>query len=191
MYDDFCCTLDRWISILRVSTLYELPQVRERAIREINAERHEVELDPVRKIEVAQENKVPEWLARAYEALCQRERGLDDEEAQRLGVVTTNRLWAAREAVRRLNGSHNLYGYSAPNPNVWKEQRYSPSSVTHTVSEIFWPPEPLPPPPTREPDSPQLELWDPLPTLRGVPGKMKKTKGKMRVAACDLPRPSP
>jgi hypothetical protein len=185
MYDDFYCTLDQWISILRVSTLYELPQVRERAIHEINAERHEVELDPVRKIELAQENNVPEWLARAYEALCQRERGLDDEEAQRLGVVTTNRLWAAREAVCR-SGGYATYGYSSNPSNVWKEERYSTSTVTQKVSEIFWPPQPKPKPIPPMPgfESPLLEPSDFLPTWRnatasGGGGKKKKKRVKM------------
>jgi hypothetical protein len=116
MYDDFECTLDQWVSILRVSTLYELAQVRECAIREIDAERHERELDPVSKIELAQECDVPAWLPRAYEALCQRERGLDEGEAIRLGVVITNRLWAAREDVRRESAFPEPASRAPPSP---------------------------------------------------------------------------
>jgi hypothetical protein len=39
-------------------------------------------------------------LPECYEALCQRNTGLEDSEAEKLGIATTNRIWKAREAVQ-------------------------------------------------------------------------------------------
>jgi hypothetical protein len=105
-------------------------------------------------------------LPECYEALCQRNTGLEDSEAEKLGIATTNRIWKAREAVQAeaqeakarealVVGKRSksfrvatevpaeLITKPPEPPTEWDHSRYAASTVTRIVKEIFEP-QPLP-----------------------------------------------
>jgi hypothetical protein len=168
MYDDFECTLDQWISILHVSSLYKLMRVRARAIREIDDDRHKAELDPVRRIVLANEYEVSAWREPAYEALCQREWGPTYDEAEMLGLSFTNKLWQAREAMRRPEGP-GKYVLGALEPQI------PPPPSSDLVEPGALEPQ-MPPPPSPDLVGPAPADEDVLPG----PALRKKAAGKRK-----------
>jgi len=143
MHDDFKFSLDEWISILSISSRYDMDTIRQRAIRQIIS--HRPRIDPVVKIALAEKHNIPDWLASAYASLCQRANPLEEWEAERLGMRVAVKLARAREAVREFSSRP-----PSPRENVWPEptpaeptfpdyEPYDASHVMRIVNEVFWP----------------------------------------------------
>ena len=92
-------SLDQWVSLLSISTRFQLDRIRRRAISKI--EGHSPQLSAVDKVVFAIKHSVEPWLIPAYCDICERTEPLTDQEAEKLGVVTTARLARARELLRR------------------------------------------------------------------------------------------
>jgi len=89
-------SLDEWISILKLATLWDMPRIRERAIRHMVP----IMTDPVRKIEIAREYDIDDWMLPALNQLVQRDQALTMEEGERLGMEYTLKLASIRECCR-------------------------------------------------------------------------------------------
>jgi hypothetical protein len=137
MYHNYNPSLSDWVSVLSIATRFGFQRVRERAIIEIESSRFQRELGPVQKIVWAEKYDVHKWFFACYEALCQRDAGLKDSEAEALGPMKTNRIWKAREAVRR-DGSRNYSEMpSTESPTDWDIKTYNMQMVSNVVEEVF------------------------------------------------------
>ena len=92
-------SIDQWVSLLSISSRFQLDRIRRRAISEI--ESHHPQLHAVDKVVLAVKQSVDPWLNPAYCDICERTEPLTDQEAEKLGAVTTARLARARELLRR------------------------------------------------------------------------------------------
>jgi len=92
-------SLDQWISLLSISTRFQLDRIRRRSISEI--ESHNPQPGAVDKVVLAIRHSVEHWLIPAYCDICERTEPLTDQEAEKLGAVTTARLARARELLRK------------------------------------------------------------------------------------------
>ncbi|KAF9642120.1 hypothetical protein BDM02DRAFT_3106039 [Thelephora ganbajun] len=92
-------SLDQWVSLLSISTRFQLDRIRRRAISEI--EGHHPQLHAVDKVVLSVKHSVDPWLIPAYCDICDRTEPLTDQEAEKLGAVTTARLARARELLRK------------------------------------------------------------------------------------------
>jgi hypothetical protein len=151
MYHDHEASLADWICVLDLATRFGFRRVRERAKIEIGSDRFRRELGPVQKIVCAQTYDIQEWLLECYEALCQRRRGLEDNEAEALGATTTNRIWKAREAVRNADPRYVPETSSSQVPIDWDIKTYNTLTVVRIVKDVFEHP-------------PPCSTSDPLPT---------------------------
>ncbi|KAK7472353.1 hypothetical protein VKT23_000470 [Stygiomarasmius scandens] len=93
---DHMPSLDEWISILKLATLWDMPRIRERAIRHMAP----IMTDPVQKIEIAREYDIDDWMLPALNQLVQRDHALTMEEGERLGMEYTLKLASIRECCR-------------------------------------------------------------------------------------------
>ncbi|KAF5355550.1 hypothetical protein D9758_006304 [Tetrapyrgos nigripes] len=91
--EDFIPTLDEWISILKLSTLWDMPRIRERAIKRMVP----LMQDPIQKIEIAREYEIDDWMLPALNQLVQRDEALSVEEGKKLGLEYTLKLASIRE----------------------------------------------------------------------------------------------
>jgi len=98
MHKETIPPLFAWTSLLSISTRFNMHRVRSRAIIEID--NFQPRIDPVDQVVLAVKHDVPEWLAPAYAALCQRADPVGIEEARKLGLETTVLLAKAREVAR-------------------------------------------------------------------------------------------
>jgi len=93
---------DEWMTLLSLSTLFKMPRIRNRAIKEI--ELFNPPLDPVSTIALAIPDKhdIQEWLKPAYVELCRRDDPISEHDAEKLGLKITVGLFHARERSRKL-----------------------------------------------------------------------------------------
>ncbi|TFK25660.1 hypothetical protein FA15DRAFT_589943, partial [Coprinopsis marcescibilis] len=89
-------TADEWTSILKLSTSYDFPTLRRRAISELGALTSAVD-----RIVLAQVHDVREWLVPAYCELVTRGRAVSMEEGERLGVGSVVKIWEVEGELRR------------------------------------------------------------------------------------------
>jgi hypothetical protein len=141
MYRDHEASLAEWIHVLDLAKRFGFPRVQKRAIIETGSVRFRQDLGPVQKIVYAKKYNVPDWLPECYEALCQRQRGLEDSEAKALGTATTNQIWKAREAVRASCVTDTgcfaeLLNLSSP-PIDWDLKTYDMLTVAQIVKNVF------------------------------------------------------
>jgi hypothetical protein len=113
-------TSAEWTSVLRLSTMWELAEVREKAIAELSSlmpgDFHHLLFD---KIMLAKECKVRQWLIDGYVELVVRQRIISVEEAEVLGWETAARLLRVREEYRidpSASSTLPALGPSAPSP---------------------------------------------------------------------------
>ena len=92
-------SIDQWVSLLSISTRFQLDRIRRRAISEIEA--HHPQLHAVDRVVLAVKHSVDPWLIPAYCDICERAEPLMDQEAEKLGAVTTARLARTRELLRK------------------------------------------------------------------------------------------
>jgi hypothetical protein len=148
MRDDFKPYLQEWISILSVSSRYDMDNIRQRAIREIDS--HRPRVDPINKIVLAEQHNIPGWLAPAYACVCQRAHPLEEWEAEKLGMTVTVKLARAREAVRELplrpsspqSAADHFWGQTPVETESLGVADYEPydcREVQRIIDEVFWP----------------------------------------------------
>jgi len=88
-------TRQEWMSVLKLSTMWEFSDIRERAIQELLKE--DMGMQTIEKIECARSFRVKEWLVEGYTELLKRAETITDEEGERLGWKTAAKLLLIRE----------------------------------------------------------------------------------------------
>jgi hypothetical protein len=156
MHNETTPTLSAWISLLSISTHFEMKRIRSRAIAEILSFRPRI--DPVDQVVLAVRHDIPEWLPLGYAALCQREEAIEVEEARKLGLETTVMLAKAREIVRKNAGAVAVqtpiamsFGFGRNQTHQHTQVRtnqdpepFDAALVSRIVNDVFWPSPVLP-----------------------------------------------
>jgi len=88
-------TQQDWISVLKLCTLWEFTDIRERAIQELLKE--EIKMGTIEKMECGKSYQVQEMLLGGYAELLKRTETITAEEAERLGWRTAAKLLLLRE----------------------------------------------------------------------------------------------
>ncbi|EMD36835.1 hypothetical protein CERSUDRAFT_114751 [Gelatoporia subvermispora B] len=132
MHTDRCFSLNDWTNLLSFSHRFFCDDIRERAIREIDA--YTPVIDPVDKIVLGEKYDVLEWLYPSYEALCQRRSSITLVEAAKLGLTTTALLAQAREEVRACAG---LVSYAYLGQGMQDQPLYDSTNVANVVRRVF------------------------------------------------------
>ncbi|KAJ7802530.1 hypothetical protein B0H14DRAFT_3488399 [Mycena olivaceomarginata] len=142
MYRQQTFSLSQWITLLSVSTRLSFDLLRAQAIQSI--EDSPTTLDPIDKLVLAINYKIPEWLTPAYIALCQRPSCLEEWEAEKIGLKKTVQIARAREAFR--DASHRS---RTPSPMFWGRPaqlspvqpmvNYQAARAARIVDEVFFP----------------------------------------------------
>jgi len=97
---EYDLTQQEWISVLKLSTMWEFIDIREVAMKQLSTDR--MEMTTFVKIECGRTYEVKKWLLDGYVELVKRGKAITDEEAQLLGWSTTARLLRLREQFLRL-----------------------------------------------------------------------------------------
>lgn len=85
-----------WTSILKLSTLWDLEELRKRSIAELTS----LKTNPIDKIVLARAYKVSEWVTSSYTELVFRDTAITDNEVATLGYEAACRLFQLRETTR-------------------------------------------------------------------------------------------
>jgi len=86
------------MAILDLCTKWEIKDVKSLASRELSS----MDLDPIEKIEFQQKNDLnAQWAYEAYISLCSRAGPLTVEEARRLGIEITVKIFTVREGLEK------------------------------------------------------------------------------------------
>jgi len=88
-------TQQEWISVLKLSTMWEFTDIRAKAIQELSKE--DMGMGTIKKIECARSFEVKGWLLEGYIELLKRAETITYEEAECLGWQTTAKLLLLRE----------------------------------------------------------------------------------------------
>jgi hypothetical protein len=147
MYRQSSFSLSQWITLLSISTRLQFDLLRAHAIQSI--EDSPTALDPIDKLVLAMKYKIPEWLAPAYTALCQRPNCLEEWEAEKIGLKKTVQIARAREAFRDANHHPRVASPSpvyrrskkmlAPSPVPEPVVDYQAVRAARIVDEVFFP----------------------------------------------------
>ncbi|KAI4517259.1 hypothetical protein GGG16DRAFT_52697 [Schizophyllum commune] len=87
-------TVDDWIAVLELSTMWGFTDIREVAIKKLGS----LTMDPVHKIVTQMRYDIERaWSLDAFDALCRRPKPLDIEEGERLGVEVLAKVASTRE----------------------------------------------------------------------------------------------
>ena len=86
-------TRSEWESVLRLSTIWELLDIRTRAIKELSM----LNMSAVDKILLGRECSVTEWVVNGYLVMAKASFSIDEEDARRLGWETAFRVLRVRE----------------------------------------------------------------------------------------------
>ncbi|KAJ7118416.1 hypothetical protein C8R43DRAFT_934164 [Mycena crocata] len=135
--------ISQWITLLSISTRLQFDLLRAQAIQSI--EESPTALDPVDKLVLAVKYSIPEWLAPAYTALCQRPNCLEEWEAEKIGLKKTVQIARAREAFRdaeyRSRAPSPVYCWrpAAPSPIPSPAMDYHATRAARIVDEVFFP----------------------------------------------------
>ena len=149
-------SVSEWTALLSISTRYAFDRIRSRAIAALapGPTPYSTQLvDPVDIVVLAVKHDVPQWLETAYVSLCMREHSLEEEEGEKLGVVTSiklakarERFWreqtAAAQSEGRLEEDVRLgRGNTARRISVLLGQPVCPkrARAMQIVHEVFWP----------------------------------------------------
>ncbi|KAI5997632.1 hypothetical protein F5J12DRAFT_333967 [Pisolithus orientalis] len=89
---------DQWVSVLKLSTMWEFTGLRNAAIRYLD---HPLRpLDPISKVELALQYNIEEWLLPALLVLARRSAPISIEEGRRIGFENALKLASVREKFR-------------------------------------------------------------------------------------------
>ncbi|KAF9460412.1 hypothetical protein BDZ94DRAFT_1266178 [Collybia nuda] len=141
---------EQWIDLLSIATRFDFQSVRRYSISAI--QKRVSPLEPVKRICLAVKFDIPEWLAAAFESLCQRDNPLEIFEAEIIGLKYTTLLARAREEIRdsaRNSTSRNKkekFQFVFDDLEEQKENLpYDASLVTRIVKRVFFPSDPAHP----------------------------------------------
>jgi len=84
--------VEEWISVLKLSTMWAIFEMRELAISQLSES-----TDLVTKVILARKYNVSAWLFAAYEGLAKRKESISVTEAEKLGLTTAIRIVQIRE----------------------------------------------------------------------------------------------
>ncbi|KAJ7243589.1 hypothetical protein B0H12DRAFT_829320 [Mycena haematopus] len=143
MYHRASFSLSQWITLLSISTRLGFDLLRAQAIHSI--EESPTTFDPIDKLVLAMKYSIPEWLAPAYTALCQRPNCLEEWEAEKIGLKKTVQIARAREAFRdsATYGAHApspVYSWRSPSPVMGLAPMvdYQTKRAARIVDEVFF-----------------------------------------------------
>jgi hypothetical protein len=89
---------DDWIAILDLACRWDFNDIRDLCIKELGS----VELDPLQKISLQQKHNIDtQWAYSSYITLCARNDPLTVEEATKLGIEVTVKIFTVREKLER------------------------------------------------------------------------------------------
>ncbi|KZV74154.1 hypothetical protein PENSPDRAFT_573314, partial [Peniophora sp. CONT] len=101
--------IDEWMSVLKLSTMWNLDDLREKSVSE--ADTGVSQLGPVEKLVLAKRYSVSRWFIEAAEDLGKRETIPTAEERARLGAETSFALLDLRERSWNYGDKHTLSGH--------------------------------------------------------------------------------
>ncbi|KZV74155.1 hypothetical protein PENSPDRAFT_682138 [Peniophora sp. CONT] len=104
-------TVEEWMSVLKLSAMWCLDDLRARAIESADGQIKEMP-DVVDRILLARRHNVSQWLIDGYEILGKRASYLSGDEQTRLGLPTAVKLSELREQSWSWYSTHNRYGGS-------------------------------------------------------------------------------
>lgn len=148
-----------WISILSVSTRFDMKQLRYKAIQQLDHGWGWGDyLDAVDRAVLAVQYDIAQWLPIAYRELAQRKEPIEVEEARKLGIDVTCLLAKARESLRCQKQTDEVPAEKCkeeagdiPTGKKGKNKKSSSPSASYAqgplvdriIQELFWPtPEP-------------------------------------------------
>lgn len=107
-------SIDSWISILRLSSLWRMGDMRNNAIEHLTPRLSNVSPDD--RILLGRRHSVAHWISSGYEDLTKREDAVSLEEAGKIGLETALRIQHVRESLwkrdhKKMYNSHRQYGY--------------------------------------------------------------------------------
>ncbi|KAF8967758.1 hypothetical protein BDZ97DRAFT_1916695 [Flammula alnicola] len=103
---DLCLKKEEWVSVLKLSTIWNMKEIREYAIHRLSTD---VVLPPIEKIQLARANKVARWLDEGVTGLVGGDHRLTLEELATLGWETAALiLWIRENSNLSVNGSRTL-----------------------------------------------------------------------------------
>ncbi|KAI6124775.1 hypothetical protein EDD16DRAFT_521522 [Pisolithus croceorrhizus] len=92
---------DEWISVLKLSTMWEFASLRTAAVRGLEANvASPCRLDLIEKVVFATRYDIKEWLLPSLLAIARRPNPISVEEGRRLGIETALKLASVREKLR-------------------------------------------------------------------------------------------
>lgn len=115
-------TLEEWMSILKLTTMWHFHGLRRTAIDKLTPLVQNG--DPIQWIVLARKCDVHEWLLPALNALARRPQALQLHEVNSLGIATVVKMAEVRESFNRESfnkGSHKHSKYSRGTGNVERE----------------------------------------------------------------------
>ncbi|RDB16607.1 hypothetical protein Hypma_002794 [Hypsizygus marmoreus] len=92
---DLALSKKDWVSALKLATMWNFRSIREHAITRLS----NLDMDPIEKVTLAKEYKVPKWLLTGYHDIVKRTAPITPDEATRLGLGTTVYLFHIREEI--------------------------------------------------------------------------------------------
>jgi len=98
-----------WISIFKVSTMWNCYELRAVAIKKINFKIQKnpptTKLDPIKLVSLGREYFVDSWVLRGFETLVNREKRMSETDAHAIGMLETFRIMSLREERYRRKAS--------------------------------------------------------------------------------------
>ena len=95
-------SLDQWVSVLKLSTMWEFHTLRTAAIDHLTILSGSI--DPVEKLVLATQFEIKGWMLPTLLKLAQRAEPISMEEGRRMGFETALKLSAVREKVKLVCG---------------------------------------------------------------------------------------
>ncbi|KZV74153.1 hypothetical protein PENSPDRAFT_662529 [Peniophora sp. CONT] len=105
-------SVDEWMSVLNLSTMWCLDDLRSKSVNEADA--GVAELGAIEKLVLAKRYSVSRWFIEAVEALARRDAYLSAEERDKVGVQTSFALMELRERSWSWADSQNIDGAHQP-----------------------------------------------------------------------------
>lgn len=99
---------EEWVSVLNLATKWEYLHIRDLAVAHLS----EIKVDAVKRIVLAKTYSVDDWLLLGYMELAKRVSPIDMDEASRIGLESTLRLYQAREEVAKMRHEKASYNYA-------------------------------------------------------------------------------
>ncbi|KAG8912964.1 hypothetical protein FRC01_004811 [Tulasnella sp. 417] len=94
---------------LHLATMWEFEDVRARLIKDMSHIINQGGIEPLDRIEVSIQCRVSDWLHPAYEELCDREEGVTNDEAKRLGLDRLAAIYRVRDRRHANTAAHNAH----------------------------------------------------------------------------------